>query len=206
MEWSSVHNAWYSKDRVGLSNILKADLNALIDGFIEIKRSTERGTVMNIFIQASSDCWYYFGYEDSRLMIYSSNNEFVDIIAAKSNINKAGFGEYVFVDSDLPDVLKFVDRFRADYLGIDEPYEIRMPVDDYAETIDVLEIPVDNTEDGDVLPMEIEDNTEESLIDDLAGEPTEPQTEEDLLDPTKEKDKKAEEEEEEEEEEDDEGF
>lgn len=206
MEWSSVHNAWYSKNRVGLSNILKADLNALLDGFIEIKRTAERGTVMNVFIQASSDCWYYFGFEDNRLTIYSSNDEFVDIIASKSNINKAGFGEYVFIDADLPDVLKFVDRFRSDYLGIKEPYEIRMPVDDYTENTDLLEIPVDNTEDGDTLPMEIEDNTEESLADDVTDEPVEPQSEEDLLNPEEKKDEKAEEEEEEEEEDDDEGF
>ncbi|MCK5702458.1 MAG: hypothetical protein KAI29_14940, partial [Cyclobacteriaceae bacterium] len=163
MEWSPAYKSWYSKNKVGLSNILKSDINALIDGFIEIKRTEELGTVMNIFIQASSDCWYYFGFEDNRLMIYSSNNEFVDIIASKSNINKAGFGEYVFVDADLPDVLKFVDRFRMDYLGIKEPYEIRMPIEDISENLDFLEIPVDNTEDGDTLPMEIEDNTEESL-------------------------------------------
>lgn len=201
MEWSPIHNAWYSKNKVGLSNILKFDINALIDGFIEIKRTSEKGTVMNIFIQASSDCWYYFGFEDNRLMIYSSNDQFVDVIASKSNINKAGFGEYVFVDADLPDVLKFVDRFRLDYLGIKEPYEIRMPVEEITENLDILEIPVDNTEDGDVLPMEIEDNTDESLVEENKKEESVPQSEEDLLNPEK-QDKKAEEEEEE----DDEGF
>ena len=109
MDWSPVHNAWYSIGKIGMSNVLKADINAQLDGFIEIKRSEERGTMMNVFIQASSDCWYYFGFEDNRLLIYSSNSGFVDIIASKSNISKAGFGEYVFVDADLPDVLKFVD-------------------------------------------------------------------------------------------------
>lgn len=198
MKWSPQHHAWYSDDKVGLSNILKYDINALIDGFIEIKRTSERGTVMNIFIQASADCWYYFGFEDNRLIIYSSNDEFVDAIASKSNINKAGFGEYAFVDAGLQDVLKFVDRFRLDYLGITEPYEINIPVEEVSETLDILEIPVDNTEDGDVLPMEIEDNTEESLGEaDKVEE--QPKTEEDLLTPTE---KKAEEEEED----DDEGF
>lgn len=198
MKWSPQHHAWYSDDKVGLSNILKYDINALIDGFIEIKRTSERGTVMNIFIQASADCWYYFGFEDNRLIIYSSNDEFVDAIASKSNINKAGFGEYAFVDAGLQDVLKFVDRFRLDYLGITEPYEINIPVEEVSETLDILEIPVDNTEDGDVLPMEIEDNTDESLGEaDKVEE--QPKTEEDLLTPTE---KKAEEEEED----DDEGF
>jgi hypothetical protein len=218
LEWSPVHKAWYSKDRLGLSSIVRNDINALIDGFIEIKTSPERGTIINIFMQASSDCWYYFGYEDNRLVIFSSNDEFIDIIAAKSNIHKAGFGEYAFVDADLPDVLKFVDRFRLDYLGISDPYEIRMPVQEVADELDILEIPVDNSEDGDLLPMEIEDNTEESLgfgedelVDDVSTEEElinelnedeeledEPKTEEDLLNPVEETT--------EEEEEDDEGF
>jgi hypothetical protein len=199
MDWSPEHQAWYSSDKIGLSNILNYDINALIDGFIEIKRSAERGTIINIFLQASSDCWYYFGFEDNRLMIYSSNDEFVDIIALKSNVNKAAFGDYVFIDADLPDVLKFVDRFRLQYLGISDPYEIRMPVQQISEHLDILEIPVDNTEDGDVLPMEIEDNTAESL--DLTEEEKvqeEPKTEEDLLNPVEETT--------EEEEDDDEGF
>ncbi len=183
MEWSPTHHAWYSKDKVGLSNILRMDINALLDGFIEIKRSSELGTIMNIFIQASSDCWYYFGFQDNRLSIYSSNDKFVDMIASKSNINKAGFGEYAFVDVDLPDVLKFVDRFRLDYLGIKEPYEIRMPVEEVSENLDFLEIPVDNTEDGDTIPMEIEDNTEESLTESKPKTEEKPQTEEDLLNP-----------------------
>jgi len=171
---------------------------------------------MNMFIQASSDCWYYFGFEDNRLMIYSSNDEFVDIIASKSNIDKAGFGEYVFVNADLPDVLKFVDRFRLQYLGITDPYEISMPTEEISDGFDILEIPVDNTEDGDVLPadivdntedddvlpMDIVDNTEESLNpieDEEKSDEDKPVTEEDLLKP---KEEKAEEEEEE----DDEGF
>lgn len=165
MNWSPEKNAWYSTDKVGLSNILKYDINALIDGFIEIKRSSERGTIMNIFIQVSSDCWYYFGFEDNRLMIYSSNNRFVDAIASKSNINKAGFGEYVFVDATMQDVLKFVDRFRLEYLGIKDPYEINIPVvEDITENLDILQIPVDNTEDGDVLMMDIQDTTDDGFI------------------------------------------
>ncbi len=221
LEWSPTHNAWYSKNQVGLSNILRSDINALIDGFIEIKRSDEKGTVMNIFIQASSDCWYFLGFEDNRLMIYSSNIDFLDIIASKSKIDKVGFGEFAFVEADLPDVLKFVDRFRSDYLGINEPYEINVPEEEVTENFDFLEIPVDNTEDGDVLPFEIEDNTgevedltenengfiediedttEESVSEEIQPEEPEPMTEEDLLNPIEPETNETEEED------DDEGF
>ena len=85
MVWSPKHKAWYSKDKVGLSNILRSDINASIDGFIEIKHDAELGNIINLFIQASSDSWYYFGFADNRLSIYSSNDEFMDIIISKSN-------------------------------------------------------------------------------------------------------------------------
>lgn len=189
LEWSPTKKAWYSTGKIGLSNILKADLNALIDGFIEIKRTTDRGPVMNIYLQVSSDCWYYFGFEDNRLIIYSSNDEFVDIIASKSNVNKAGFGEYVFVDADLPDVLKFVNRFRLEYLGIKEPYELSVPTNDVNETSDYLEIPEDNSEDGTTLPGE-DDNTGDKTITDTTEQKKEaPKSEEDLLNPTENSDK-----------------
>jgi hypothetical protein len=187
MKWSPEHKAWYSTDKIGLSNVLRYDINAELDGFIEIKRNAERGTIINIFLQASSDCWYFFGFEDNRLLIYSSNDEFIDIIASKSNINKAGFGEYAFIDGDLPDVLKFVDRFRLEYLGITQPYEISIPTQEVPESYDILQIPVDNTEDGDVVLDEIEDNTDDlgfpepDPVDNTEEEI--PQTEEDLLKP-----------------------
>ena len=167
--------------------------------------------LMNVYIQASSDCWYYFGFEDNRLSIYSSNSAFVDIIASKSNINKAGFGEYAFVDADLPDVLKFVDRFRLDYLGIKEPYEIRMPVEAVTEIPDVLQIPIDNSEDEGQEPTEIGDNAQDDNQAPAEAEDStettgkkkrtkqaKPQTEEDLLKPVEDKATKKED--------DDEGF
>ncbi len=178
LEWSPEQKAWYSTDKIGLSNITKADINAAIDGFIEIKRTAERGTIMNIFLQASSDSWYFFGFEDNRLSIYSSNDEFVTTIAAKSNVNKAGFGEFVVVDTDLPDVLKFIDRFRLAYLGIKEPYEIRMPVETVKEEVDFLQIPVDNSEAGEVVEEEIPSDLNDGFPEDTSAEPElVPQTE-----------------------------
>ncbi len=157
MNWSPEHKAWYSTGKLGFSNVLRADLNASIDGFIELKRTSEKGTVMHIFLQAAPDCWYYLGFEDNRLFLFSSNDNFVDIVASKSNVNKAGFGEYIFVDSDLPDVLKFVDRFRKDYLGIEQPYELNLPTETMPEQ-EILEIPEDNTGITDSISFEIEDN------------------------------------------------
>ncbi len=125
LEWSPTYNAWYSKDQLGLSSIARKDVNGLLDGFVEIKKG-ENGDVVNIFIQVSPACWYFFNYEDNRLTTFSSNETFNDIINDKSNVNKAGFGEYVYVLGDKQDALKFINRFRDQYLGIKVPYEINV--------------------------------------------------------------------------------
>jgi len=175
LEWSPEQKSWYSTDKIGLSNILKADINAAIDGFIEIKRTAERGTIMNIFLQASSDSWYFFGFEDNRLSIFSSNEDFVNIIASKSNVNKAGFGEFVVVDTDRADVLKFIDRFRLVYLGIKDPYEIHTPVQEVKEEVDFLQIPVDNSDSSDVVEEEIASDPNEGWPQDTTAEPEQKQ-------------------------------
>jgi hypothetical protein len=147
MEWSPVYNAWFSKDKVGLSNILRYDINSQLDGFVEVLKTEEKGDVVNVFIQASADSWYFFGYEDRRLIIYSSNEEFNEVIRDKSNVDKAAFGEYVFVEGDMQDALKFIDRFRYDYLDIKEPYEINVPMMEYDEPADIFADPEVEQED-----------------------------------------------------------
>lgn len=137
LTWSPEHDAWYSTGKLGFSNILKYDINGAVDGFMEIVKTEEKGDIVNIFIQVSSGCWYFFNYEENRLMLYSSNKEFNDQIVKKSNIAKAGFGEYVFTEGDQQDVLKFIDRFRLDYLGIKEPYELSTPI----QNVDTFVLP-----------------------------------------------------------------
>lgn len=126
LAWNKDLHAWYSQGRLGLSHILRNDINALTDGFVEI-RKTEKGDVVNIYLQVSPDCWYFFNYEENKLIAYSNNDLFNEIIAGKSKIDKADFGEYVFVLGDKSDAMNFINRFRLDYLGIKEPYEMYVP-------------------------------------------------------------------------------
>ena len=76
------------------------------------------------FFKASSDAWYYFGYEDNRLLIQSSNPEFNAIISKKTNASKAKVGDLVFVPGSDEETLTFINRFRQTYYGIEAPYEL----------------------------------------------------------------------------------
>lgn len=129
MKWSKEHNAWHNITKLGLSNIGRDDINAKLDGFIEIKKDETGEDVMNLFIQAAPGVWYYIGYSKHQLIMFSSNKEFNEEVEAKSNIEKAKPGEVIFVNGETNEVLSFINEFRLNYFGIKEPYNLISPDD-----------------------------------------------------------------------------
>jgi hypothetical protein len=121
MKWSPEHKAWYNTSSLGLSNVLEQDVNGSMTGFLEIK-PLEMGTMVNLFMQATPDSWYFFSYQNNRLAVWAYNEDFCDIIGSRSKIGKVDGGEYAFFLSDIAETLKYVNRFRKDYLGIEEQY------------------------------------------------------------------------------------
>lgn len=133
MHWSNDYNSWYNTSKLGLSNIGPTDVNAKIDGFIEIRNDSEIGEVVNLFIMVAPETWYYFAYEDNRLEMFSSNRDFNSAVDATSNIAKAGIGEYATLLGDENLTLKFINEFRKKYFGIDEPFNLQVPMDTFLE-------------------------------------------------------------------------
>jgi len=129
MNWSPAHQSWYSTSKIGISHTDRVDVNAKIDGFMEMKRDDTGADVMNLFLQAGPDTWYYISYHDKTLVMYSSNREFNEIVKSKSNINKQKPGELLFVIGDTNETLGFVNEFRKKYYGINEPYKLSSPSD-----------------------------------------------------------------------------
>ena len=129
-KYSSDYQAFYSEGKLGMSNINNNDINAAFDGFFEIKKNEAGGPVINIFIKASAESWFFFNYEDQRLLTYSSNNNYNGVISKKSNGSKAKLGELVFAPASRAEVLDFINRFRLEYYNIDEIYELDSAVDD----------------------------------------------------------------------------
>ena len=127
LKWSAERKSWYSNGKIGLSNVGTTDVNALIDGFIEIRHSFETGNTINIFLQASPGIWYYFNYEGSRMFTFSSYDEYNKAIDSKSKAGKAKPGEYVVTTSDIAETMKFVNNFRKNYYGIETPYQLNAP-------------------------------------------------------------------------------
>jgi hypothetical protein len=127
LKWHPKLKAFYSEGKLGISNIGRNDVNGAFEGFMEVKKTEDGAHVFHVFIKASPESWYYFGFEDGRLMIHSSNGSFNDIIAKKSNAGKAKVGEVAFIPGTDDETLAFVNRFRKDYYGIEVPYSLSEP-------------------------------------------------------------------------------
>ena len=124
LKWSEKNKAFYSEGKLGMSNILKNDINGAFEGFMEIKKSEDGAPVFHVFIKASPDAWYYFGLEDNRLLVQSSNSEFNAIISKKTNAGKVRIGEVAFVPGSDDETLAFINRFRKEYFDNDVPYNL----------------------------------------------------------------------------------
>ena len=121
LNWSPEQKAWYSTSSLGISSVGFEDINGRTNGYLEIK-PTEAGNIMNLFVQATADSWYYFSYQNNRMAIWAYHEGFCDLVGSKSKIDKAGSDDYAFFLSDIAETLTFVNRFRKTYLDIDEPY------------------------------------------------------------------------------------
>ncbi|SMG42931.1 hypothetical protein SAMN05661096_02952 [Marivirga sericea] len=125
MKWSDENHSWYSVGKIGLSNTGSQDINANIDGFIEIQK-LEMGSAIKVFLQVSPSCWYFFHYEEDRLIFFSSNKEANELIDNKSKAEKAKFGDFVFLTGDKLEATNFIEDYRKRYFDIDAPYYLEM--------------------------------------------------------------------------------
>ena len=129
MKWNKEYKAWHSTTKIGLSNIMQEDLNAKLDGFIEIKKDETGADVLNLFLQVAPGIWYYIGYSQEQLVMFSSNPAFNAEVNSQSSTNKVRPGETIFVKGDQNETLSFINAFRLNYLGVKEPYNLVFPDD-----------------------------------------------------------------------------
>ncbi len=124
LKYSQTLKGFYSEGKLGISHMGRNDINGAFEGFMEIKRNEDGIPVFHVFFKASPESWFYFGYEDNRLMVHSSVQAFNDIIAKKSNASKAKVGEMVFIPGSDDETLSFINRFRQSYYGIETLYDL----------------------------------------------------------------------------------
>ena len=129
MQWNQEQKAWHNTTKIGISNVLNEDINAKLEGFLEIKKDETGADVLNLFMQPAPGIWYYFGYSVNQLIMYSSNSKFNEAVQSKSNVDNAKPGELVLAVGTVNETLGFINDFRLNFFGIKEPYNLVSPDD-----------------------------------------------------------------------------
>jgi hypothetical protein len=119
--WSPKANAYISTSKIGISNMGDVDINAQVDGYIEIAKSNVSGDEVNIYFDISPTKWYFFKYSGGQLSLTSSDDEVNKILAGggtDGKDKKDKNANTVFMDTDMG--VRFKKRFTETYLGLKE--------------------------------------------------------------------------------------
>lgn len=128
--WSQKDKAWYNTSSINLSNIGPRDVNASMDGFIEVKYVNEYETLFNLFLQPAPELWVYMSYDGNSLTAFSSNERFNSEMLDSSKSRDKFISVRV---GDENTVLDYINNFRFNYFGIKDPYDLMSPSDTFLE-------------------------------------------------------------------------
>lgn len=117
LNWSPKYRAWYSTGKIGVSHIQNTNINARMEGLVEI-RYTGGNPLVTVYLEPSPDSWYYIGYDDlKRLGLRSAQDDFNTAIETKGKEGKEG--TFFFALAEAYEKTKFIKTFKKNYLGID---------------------------------------------------------------------------------------
>ena len=119
LRWSGKFNAFYSTGRLGVSNMTATDVNAQMDGFVEIRKSGN-GDEASIYLESSPDVWVFYDYKPGngpgsmgQLAIITSEQDINDRLMAGSK--NSGKATVEIVPATVDEKLLFVDRYLDQY-------------------------------------------------------------------------------------------
>jgi hypothetical protein len=116
LRWHPKLKAWYSVGKLGLAGVGHRDVNALIDGYVEIKRENNADMV-EVYLEAEPQSWLYFKFANGLLLTIGELGNYNAEIGAKVKGDYNTASTYGVFPADYPDADGFRARFRKDYLG-----------------------------------------------------------------------------------------
>jgi len=80
LKWNPNTMSFISTGKIGIGFIGQQPLNIYADGWVELQRKRS-GDLLDIYIKANNNVWYWFSYFRGMLMSYSSNLTYNDLIS-----------------------------------------------------------------------------------------------------------------------------
>ena len=117
LRWNDRRRAWYSVGPIGLAGVGKQALNVLVKGYLEIRRESG-GDIVQLYLEADAQSWYYFKFANNLLLVKSQNENFDAEIAAKAKGEYETASSYGAFLGDFADVDNFRDHFQRDMLNV----------------------------------------------------------------------------------------
>ena len=131
LKWSDEHKSWYNISKLNLANIGEVEINASLNGFIEITKNAS-GYSLSLFIQPAADYWCFFKYENNELIMYSS---FEDFNREVFEVRRSSKDKYIWPDyGDEKVSLEFVNNFIKKYFKIDKKFSFSSPFFPFSES------------------------------------------------------------------------
>ncbi len=80
LKWNPNTMSFISTGKIGVGFIGQQPLNIYVDGWVELQRKRS-GDLLDIYIKANDNVWYWFSYFRGMMMSYSSNLTYNDLIS-----------------------------------------------------------------------------------------------------------------------------
>ncbi len=89
MTYNTTAKAYMSDGMIGVGNILKTEIFRYMKGNVMItKKRGKDKDVLDIYLEADANTWYYFSYSNGRMLVFSSNDAFNKEIKEMKGGNK----------------------------------------------------------------------------------------------------------------------
>ncbi|MDX9902516.1 MAG: hypothetical protein RB288_00375 [Bacteroidales bacterium] len=125
--WNASSMSFISEGKIGVGFIGNQPLNVYVDGWVELQRKRS-GDLLDIYLKADNNVWYWFSYFRGIMMSYSSNTSYNDLLNSIKEKERRDPGarsrdEYQYMIG-LPDRLqRFLRRMESGGMGYEEdPY------------------------------------------------------------------------------------
>ena len=116
LRYSEQASSFYSVGKLSIASIGGTDINSEIEGMVEIKKTAE-GDEFYIYLEPSTDVWYFMGYLKNEMGVISSDGEFNNAVTAESKGVKKGSGKnaYAFLGVGAEEKFAFTEHFTDSY-------------------------------------------------------------------------------------------
>ncbi len=118
LRWSEKFNAFYSVGKLGVSNLHNVDINAQMNGYVEIRKGGN-GDELSVYLAASDDVWAFYDYHPTsngggQLAVLTSDQETNDKLTALLSNNKSKSSLSVVPATEDEKAL-FIERYESQY-------------------------------------------------------------------------------------------